>query len=120
MHIKAQETCWGRFKESWRVFLNYFQPFKNNIKLIQNRFDYNVAGYFDFIRFLFQLKMYILIAFLYILINHIVNYIPKDNDQFFCMYYIPCSILYSRFSESEKNAFSYTYISLLGILFLFC
>ena len=120
MYMKEMETCWGVFKDKIRKFLLALEPFQQDIKLIQSRYDYNVAGYFDFIRFLFLLKIYILLAFMYILIYHIINYTPKVNDQFFCMYYIPCSILYSRFSENEKTTFSFSYIALLAILFIFC
>lgn len=136
------KTCWGRFKLTLEKLYEFFIPFKADIKSLMQRYDMNVSGVFRFIRFLLCMHILISLSQAYLLINHIIVYfqalnsstitdsttisnVPVTNtsdvdinqDLFFCRYYIPCFLYFSRFTTEERLTYSLTF--LFSSIFLF-
>jgi hypothetical protein len=121
LYLKNQKSCWGRFKINLNNFLEFFIPFKKEMKYLFSRYDRSITGVFDFYRFLFLFNILIFITSSYMLITHIITKIENNSttsDESICKIFLPCAILYSRFPTSENSVYSFTYMAICIVLFI--
>jgi len=117
IYLTNSKTRWGRFKILLGKIFSFFVPFKSELKYLFARYDRNVSGMFEFLRFLFIFNVLILFTASYMLINHLVTY-EQRKDSMLCKFYLPCRIFYSRFSELDKMTYSFTFIAICVVLFI--
>lgn len=115
--IEVQQSCWSRFMNSINSFFDYFMPLKGDIAYVASHYDKNIEGFFDFSRFLLIFTIFIFFTYLYLMISHALTYDWNQEYGNFCIYYIPCFVFYSRFSPSEKLAFSYSFAFCCFVIF---
>ena len=116
--LEVQQSCWGRFSNSLNNYFDFFMPLKDDIAFVASHYDKNIEGFFDFSRFLLVFSFFILFTYLYLLINHAVTFNYNQDYGFWCKYYLPCFIFYSRFTINEKAAFSYSFAFVCFVIFI--
>lgn len=117
IYLANSKTCWGKFIIWWDSVCEWILPFKKEISYISHRCDKNVEGQFLFARFLFIFNIIVSLSAIYLLINHLIV-IDTTNDSTFCTTFIPCAILYSRFTAVEKNICSFTFVAICAVIFV--
>jgi hypothetical protein len=134
IYFSNTKTCWGRFKIFLDKIITFFTPFKSDMNYLFARFDRNISGMFDFFRFLYIFNFFVSLSAMYLLFNHIflvsgiISTQPSNSTNFtihdtvanetLCQMFLPCSILYSRFTSSEKNVYSFTFLTICVVLFV--
>lgn len=132
LYFNNQKSCWGRFKIGLSMFIEFFIPFKKEMKYLFSRYDRSITGIFDFYRFLFLFNFLIFSTASYMLISHLmlkfgdsasntssnVKSTASNTDETICKIFLPCAILYSRFSTEEKSVYSFTFMGICVVLFI--
>lgn len=117
--ILKNKTNWGKFKHAYDSFINIFMPFKENINMINIKYDRDVQIFFEIARYIYIISVFTVFIFFYFLISHGLNSKFTPASETFCKYSIPCFLFYSSIQQSEISAFSITYaISAIFLIFM--
>lgn len=115
LFTKNSKTCKGQIKHKWHNFLQFFFPFKSDIRYLSYRYDRDILVYFESHRYLFMVSIIIFIIYIYFLIQRIINS-DFSSGLDLCRYSIPCFLFYSRITSNEDSVFSITYLIMTSMI----
>lgn len=138
--MMRNRTFCGRINAFLEKIIFFLTPFKSHMVSLRRRYDRNVVGLFDIMRFLFILQLIVSLFQVPLLVNHLILLMSdsfpykytltssvevksekeiEENQSFsICSLYIPCHLYYSRFTSNEKLFFSITLILTILVIFI--
>jgi hypothetical protein len=110
------DSCWGKFKRGYNSVIATLTPFCGHMNYLFHRYDREVQVYFETIRYLIVISFTVFICYLYFIITHLLNS-QYTSETLWCKYNIPCVLLYSRITVAERQAYSYSFATMICVIF---
>lgn len=118
--VKVRNKC-QIYYDQILAFINKMTPLRKHISYVEARYDKSITTFFIFFRFLFNFSIITALGFLYLCIDHGINYARFDDHwKELCDSVYPCGFFYARFSSSSKLSYSVTMFTFSVVGYFIC
>jgi hypothetical protein len=116
MRLRAQ-TCWGKFKNCYKMVIATLIPFKGNMNVLFYRYDREVQVFFETMRYMIVISFVTMMIFLCYMIFQITQTDFNNKTNLLCKYNIPCFLLYSGIRGALNEVYSYSFATMICVVF---